>query len=152
PVGLGLVKIGQPVDDLEKVYVGAKIEKESRYWSLKDYHSVFISHGNLLRSAGAVSAEFLRDFSLVCSVQREGYFFTRALVPAMRVRSSSPPLLVAPLVVNLIGHGTPHSVPLTSRVLTSSAVSQVLLCVRGPATRPVKYRPHCSSASRRSFR
>ncbi len=43
PVGLGLVKIGQSVDDVEKAYVGAKIKKETRYWTLKDFHSVFTS-------------------------------------------------------------------------------------------------------------
>jgi len=41
PVGLGLVKIGQSVDDLEKAYPGAKIKKESRYWTLQGFHSVF---------------------------------------------------------------------------------------------------------------
>src|SRR5262245_50507762 len=38
PVGLGLVKIGQSVDDLEKTFPGAKIEMADRYWTLKDFH------------------------------------------------------------------------------------------------------------------
>ena len=41
PVGLGLVKIGQSVNDLEKAHPGAKIEKSSRYWTLREFHSVF---------------------------------------------------------------------------------------------------------------
>jgi hypothetical protein len=43
PVGLGLVKLGQPITDLEKAYPGAKLKKEDRYWELEDFHSVFSS-------------------------------------------------------------------------------------------------------------
>ena len=38
PIGLGLVKIGQPVAEIEKAYPGAVIKKESGYWILKEYH------------------------------------------------------------------------------------------------------------------
>jgi hypothetical protein len=42
PIGLGLVKLGQPIEDLERAYVGAKIVKsDASYWTLEGFHSVF---------------------------------------------------------------------------------------------------------------
>lgn len=41
PVGLGLVKVGQDIADVAKMYPGATIEKKDGYWSLKDYHSIY---------------------------------------------------------------------------------------------------------------
>jgi hypothetical protein len=42
PVGLGLVRAGQSIDDVEKAYLGAKVEKKEKgYWTFKNVHSVF---------------------------------------------------------------------------------------------------------------
>jgi hypothetical protein len=41
PVGLGLVRIGQPIADVEGSYPTAKIQKKERYWELENYHAAF---------------------------------------------------------------------------------------------------------------
>jgi hypothetical protein len=40
-VGLGLVKTGQPIEDLSKAYPSATIKKSTKYWELNKFHSVF---------------------------------------------------------------------------------------------------------------
>jgi hypothetical protein len=41
PVGMGLVRIGQSIEDVGTAYPTAKLEKQDRYWRLPGYHAAF---------------------------------------------------------------------------------------------------------------
>jgi hypothetical protein len=41
PVGLGLVKVGQPIEDLRKAYPDAKVDRKEGLWRADNLHSVF---------------------------------------------------------------------------------------------------------------